>query len=178
MEAQERNTRLDQYKPGRAPPISSPKLRDMLREVKITNRILSNFAYSLCFVRRNAGSASESPVPMCLRWIATLRMIKYVENVWIEKSFIKNLTFVLQSLALGFLKSEISELEADIEKQEAIVAEIMEEADQWLYEQMEAVEMMQIESLEQNSGIFCPVCRKSVLTQTTDSIIGCACGLK
>lgn len=76
------------------------------------------------------------------------------------------------------LKEEIFELEKDLEKQEQIFREIMEEADQWLYEEMELAEEIAIDRLLDGDNIFCPVCQKSNLECLADSIISCACGIR
>lgn len=76
------------------------------------------------------------------------------------------------------LKEEILEFESDIEKQEQIYREMMEEADQWLYEEMEFVEERIIDQLLEVSDNFCPVCQKSNLISHRDSLITCDCGIK
>lgn len=78
------------------------------------------------------------------------------------------------------LKEEIVEFEKDIEKQEQIYRELMEEADQWLYEEMELAEETVIDRLLDLDGhdIFCPVCQKSNLAELGGSVISCACGVR
>lgn len=75
------------------------------------------------------------------------------------------------------LKEEILELESDIEKQELIYRELMELADQWLYEEMEFVEEKIIDQLLEVDDNFCPVCQKSNLISHRDSVIACDCGI-
>lgn len=75
------------------------------------------------------------------------------------------------------LKEEIVELETDIEKQELIYQEIMEEADQWLYEEMESAEETLINNLLDVESVFCPICQKSSLMYS-EGTITCDCGIK
>lgn len=76
------------------------------------------------------------------------------------------------------LKEEILEFESDIERQEQIYREIMEEADQWLYEEMELAEEIAIDRLLDGDEIFCPVCQKANLKQAADTVISCPCGIR
>lgn len=76
------------------------------------------------------------------------------------------------------LKEEIEEFEKDIEKQELIYRELMEEADQWLYEDMELAEAITIDLLLENNDIFCPVCQKFSLLREDDSVVARPCGLR
>lgn len=76
------------------------------------------------------------------------------------------------------LKEEILEFETDIDKQEQIYREMMEEADQWLYEEMELAEEIVIDRLLDRDNIFCPVCQKSNLEAVANSVISCACGVR
>lgn len=77
------------------------------------------------------------------------------------------------------LKEEIVEFEKDIERQEQIYKEMMEEADQWLYEEMEMLEESIIDRLvDQDSEICCPVCQKYPLMAITEAIFTCPCGVK
>lgn len=83
-----------------------------------------------------------------------------------------------QSVMAQILKEEILEFESDIEKQELIYHEIMEEADQWLYELMEMAEEIAIDQLLDGDNIFCPVCQKSNLECASEAVISCACGVR
>lgn len=76
------------------------------------------------------------------------------------------------------LKEEISEFESDIEMQALIYQELMEEADQWLYEEMELAQEIAIDRLMEGDNIFCPVCQKSNLERVAASVISCACGIR
>lgn len=86
----------------------------------------------------------------------------------------------LQNVMSQILKEEIVEFEKDIEKQEQIYRELMEEADQWLYEEMELAEETVIDRLLDLDGhdIFCPVCQKSNLAELGGSVISCPCGVR
>lgn len=76
------------------------------------------------------------------------------------------------------LKEEILEFESDIERQALIYQELMEEADQWLYEEMELAQEIAIDRLMDGDNIFCPVCQKSSLERVAASVISCACGIR
>lgn len=83
-----------------------------------------------------------------------------------------------QSLIAKMLQEEMVELDMDIEEQESIFKEIIDNVDQWLFEDMETMEQEQIDKLDEGSDIFCPVCLKYTLVHSTPAIITCHCGLR
>lgn len=83
-----------------------------------------------------------------------------------------------QSFIAKMLQEEMVELDMDIEEQESIFKEIIDNVDQWLFEDMETMEQEQIDKLDEGSDIFCPVCLKYTLVHSTPAIITCHCGLR
>lgn len=138
--------------------ISSPKLREMLKEVRsvpaYTLPHLTLMSFQKCRIRMKE---SRHNLHDGRRLIDTMERRNVVSQI---------------------LKEEILEFEKDIEKMELIYREMMEEADQWLYEEMELAEEIAIDRLLDGDDIFCPVCQKSNLHDQNESVISCACGVR
>ncbi|XP_059617751.1 RIP-like protein [Phlebotomus argentipes] len=78
----------------------------------------------------------------------------------------------------SILRDQISELDMDIESHEAAVQELMQEADQWLFEETEKADEALISDYQSGSlTVFCPICQKNLLQQE-NSVISCLCGLR
>lgn len=75
------------------------------------------------------------------------------------------------------MREELAEMEEDIELQELIYKEIVENYDQWLWDDYERSENCHIEQLDENEGVFCPICQVSLL-RLDENIISCCCGIR
>uniref|UniRef100_A0A7G3ALX6 RPA-interacting protein C-terminal domain-containing protein n=1 Tax=Lutzomyia longipalpis TaxID=7200 RepID=A0A7G3ALX6_LUTLO len=90
----------------------------------------------------------------------------------------RNLMESDQVMMTKIFKSEISELDRDIEAHEEVIQELMNEADQWLFEEVEKADEDLISHYESGSvQVFCPICQKNLLQQQ-GSTISCPCGMR
>uniref|UniRef100_A0A1B0DRE3 RPA-interacting protein C-terminal domain-containing protein n=1 Tax=Phlebotomus papatasi TaxID=29031 RepID=A0A1B0DRE3_PHLPP len=90
----------------------------------------------------------------------------------------RNLTENDEVLMTSIFRDEITELDKDIEVHETTIRELMNEADQWLFEETVRADEALISEYQSNSlQVFCPICQKNLLKQEA-SVISCTCGVR